>query len=100
MDWEIVWTAHAAGQFEDAMRTAVGYSQTAADELQAAVLASVGMLAKFPEIGPAYGRDRSGQTREILCKPYRVFYRLDEIGRRVVIVTVWHSSRREPRLPK
>jgi len=62
-------------------------------------LESVEVLARFPLIGPAYERDRTGRTREILCRQYRIFYRVIEEKRRVEILTVWHSARREPKLP-
>jgi plasmid stabilization system protein ParE len=64
------------------------------------MLESVGLLARFPEIGPVYEREESGRTREIVCRQYRVFYRLAEAEHRVEVLTVWHSARREPRLPK
>lgn len=99
MDWEVVWTEPALEDFEAAVRSATQLSQAAAESLRQAVLDSVSLLTRFPEIGPIYERDRTGRTREVMCKQYRVFYRLVESQRRVEILILWHSSRREPRLP-
>lgn len=99
MDWEIVWTEPALADFEAAVRSAAQRSASAAESLREAILASVGLLGRFPEIGPVYERDRLGRTREVICRQYRIFYRLAEQERRVEILVVSHASRREPRLP-
>jgi plasmid stabilization system protein ParE len=76
-----------------------GQSPVAAEKVRTSILSHVETLASFPLIGPAYPRDRTGLTREIVCGKYRIFYRVSEPDRRVEILTVWHGARREPRLP-
>jgi plasmid stabilization system protein ParE len=100
MDWEVVWTEPAVADLEQVVRAAAVHGPAIAESLRAELLASVEVLARFPQIGPAYERDRTGRTREILCRQYRIFYRVVEDGRRVEILTIWHSARREPKLPK
>jgi plasmid stabilization system protein ParE len=100
VDWEVVWSEPALENLEAAVRSATHHSEATGESLRAAILDSVAMLARFPEIGPVYERDRSGRTREVACRQYRIFYRLAESERRVQILAVWHSSRREPRLPR
>lgn len=99
MDWEVVWTEPAVADLEQIVRTAVGHSPVAAETLRAELLESVEVLVRFPLIGPTYERDRTGRTREILCRQYRIFYRAIEEQRRVEVLTLWHSARREPKLP-
>lgn len=99
MDWEVVWTEPAVADLEQIVRTVASQSQTAAETLRVELLGSVEVLARFPSIGPIYERDRTGRTREILCRQYRIFYRAIEDQRRVEVLTVWHSARREPKLP-
>lgn len=99
MDYAIEWTESAQADFEAAIRQLAIDSPQAAEALRVAALESVDVLARLPFIGPPYERDRRNQTREILCKPYRIFYRVDEAASRVYILRVWHSARREPRLP-
>jgi plasmid stabilization system protein ParE len=93
MDWEVAWTEPAVADFEAAVRSAARQSEASAESLRDALVQSVGMLAKFPEIGPVYERDRSGRTRDVVCRQYRIFYRLAESERRVEVLVVWHSSR-------
>ena len=100
MDWEIVWTEPAAVAVEQILRTVASHSPASAESLRTEMLESVEVLGRFPLIGPTYERDRTGRTREILCRQYRIFYRVLEDRRRVEILTVWHSARRDPKLPK
>ena len=67
--------------------------------MRAEILEHVELLSRLPLIGPIYERDRSRRTREILCRNYRIFYRVDDAQRRVEILSVWHGARREPKLP-
>ena len=99
MDWEVVWTEPAVADLEQIVRTVASQSQTAAETLRVELLESAEVLARFPLIGPTYERDRTGRTREILCRQYRIFYRAIEDQRRIEVLTVWHSARREPKLP-
>ena len=100
MDWEVIWAASALADVEAAVQQAARHSVEAAEALRAALFASVDVLARFPEIGAVYEADESGRTREIVCRKYRIFYRPRPADRRVDIVLVWHSTRREPRLPE
>lgn len=100
MDWEIVWTVTALSDLEAAVRYAARTSPAAAESVRLAILDSVGQLTRFPEIGAVYERDESRRTREIVSRQYRIFYRLQMEKHRVEVLAIWHSARREPRLPK
>ena len=99
MDWEVVWTEPALGDLEQVLRAASSHSASTAESLRTELLESVEVLARFPHIGPLYERDRTGRTREILCRSYRIFYRVSDDRQRVEILTIWHAARREPKLP-
>ncbi len=68
MDWEIAWTEPAVADLEKAVRGASAQDPAAGEALRADLLAHVAVLARFPRIGAAYERDRTGRTREILCR--------------------------------
>ena len=100
MDHEVKWDEQALADVEESVRWLAGHSPDAAEELRAAFFDSVRALRRFPEIGAVYEKDRSGRTREIVCRDYRIFYRPDLTSREVRILLVRHASRREPRLPR
>jgi plasmid stabilization system protein ParE len=100
VDWQVIWSASALDNAEAAVRHLAKDSPAAAENLRAALFAATDVLAKLPEIGAVYEPDESGRTREIACHPYRIFYRPRADDCRVDVILVWHSARREPRLPK
>jgi plasmid stabilization system protein ParE len=100
VDFAVIWASSALDEAEAAVRYAAdNYSPAVAEDLRAALFAATDVLARFPEIGAIYEEDTSGRTREILCRQYRIFYRPRAETRRVDVILVWHSARREPRLP-
>ena len=100
MDFEVIWTDPAVDDLEAALRYIAEQDPAAAESFRLELPESVEILARLPFIGPAYERDPSGRAREILCRRRRIFYCVEDAQHRVVILTVWHSSRREPRLPR
>lgn len=99
MDFAVVWTEPAVADLEAAVRRVAKDNPTAAEELRTKLFETVEVLQRLPYIGPTYEKDESGRTREVLCRQYRICYRVQEANHRVEILTIWHSSRREPRLP-
>jgi toxin ParE1/3/4 len=99
VDWEVIWTEPALVAFEEAIRYLADRNLVAAEAMRLSILAHVENLARFPHIGPRYERDTTGRSREIVCGPYRIFYRLDESANKVQVLTIWHGARREPELP-
>ena len=100
MDFEVIWTEPALVDLEAVIQKAVEHDRATAQELREALLESVNILVRFPSIGPIFERDLSRRTREILCRKYRIFYRVRETDRRVEILSVRHGSRREPKRPR
>ena len=98
MDFQVVWTELAIADLEAVVRQVAADDPAAAENLRLELLGSVEILGRFPYIGPIYERDRTGRAREILCRRYRIFYRVQEAMKTVEILTVWHGFRQEPRL--
>ena len=99
MDWQVIWTEPAFAAFEEAIRFIAERDPAAAEKLRLSILEHVESLARFPFIGPRYEPDKSSRSREIHCRPYRIFYRLVEAAKKIEVLTVWHSSRLDPDLP-
>jgi len=99
MDFAIVWTEPALDDLEAIVRYIQLRNPTAAESVRVSILATVELLVRFPFIGPQYERDQTGRAREILSGKYRIFYRVNESGQQVEILTVWHGLRSEPTLP-
>jgi toxin ParE1/3/4 len=94
---KIVYSRRALRELERIARTIALDNQRAADEFVAFLEHRCALLATTPEMGPA--RPEIGRSiRSLVHGNYSIFYRLKpEIGA-AVIVSVWHSRRRPPRL--
>ena len=56
-------------------------------------------LTQFPEIGRMVPEFRQPDLREIICRSYRIIYRLKRKDQRIEIVRFWHAARGFPHIP-
>ena len=96
MDYQVIWADAAIADLRDLCAYVARDSPPAALRLGQGILAHVRILASFPLIGPAYPRGARGTLREIVYRPYRIFYDVDEERQRVEILHVWHGARQAP----
>lgn len=95
MGWKIIWTEPALDDLAAAIRYIAADNSDAAVSVGDKIVDHVDVLSAFPEIGPLYRRRPSGDIREILTSPFRVFYRIKRRERLVEILHVWHAAREE-----
>src|SRR6476469_8350878 len=96
MDFRIVWTAPALEDLEGLVRYIAQDDARAAIQVGDRIVEYVNVLASFPEIGPVYRRRPAGDVRQISCRPFRIFYRIERAKQLVEILHVWHGARQEP----
>ena len=61
------------------------------------ILYTTELLADHPHLGTLW---RAGKTRALVVSglPYRIHYRVDDARKRIIVITVSHTSRKEPEL--
>lgn len=96
MGFRIVWTEPALSDLEGLVRFIAQDDTQTAIRVGDEIVAHAGILESFPEIGPIYLRRPGGLIRQITCRPFRIFYRVDLEIRVVHILHVWHGARQEP----
>ena len=96
MDFKIIWSDAALEDLHDICAYIARDNPQAALRIGRGILESIGILASFPWIGPAYPRGSRGPLREIVFRDYRIFYDVSESSRSVEILHVWHGAREEP----
>jgi addiction module RelE/StbE family toxin len=99
VDSEIIWTEVASADLHEIFAFISEQNPDAARRVVADILKQVRLLATVPYIGATFPRGVHGRYREVVVGKYRVFYQINDSERRVMILTIWHSSRREPKLP-
>jgi|ERR1039457_2157146 plasmid stabilization system protein ParE len=98
MEFQIIWSDAAIADLHDICAYIAEDNPTAAHETGRGILNHVRILAAFPFIGPTHPRGSRGPLREIIFRPYRIFYDVSEISKRVEILHIWHGARQEPEL--
>jgi plasmid stabilization system protein ParE len=93
MDFKIVWTEPALDDLRDICSYIATKDLDSSERVGEDILSHIEILEKFPFIGPKYPQGSSGRVREILCRNYRIFYRVGEERKIVEILTIWHGSR-------
>jgi len=96
MDFKIIWSEAAIADLQEIWAYVAQHDAQAAARIGRGILAHVRVLAAFPYIGPAYPRGSKGTLREIVVRPYRIFYDVSDDPHRVEILHVWHGARDEP----
>lgn len=99
MDYRIIWTETAVANLTAIVQHVALDNPTAARKLGEDILAHAEILATFPHIGPAYPRGSTAGVRQVMCRNYRMFYRVMEERITVEILLIWHGARQDPALP-
>jgi toxin ParE1/3/4 len=99
MDFKIVWTEPALADLEAIVSYIARDNVAAAERVGDDIISHIEVLGAHPFIGTHYPRGSRGEDREILCRNYRIFYRVFEDQKLVEILVIWHGSRDEPQLP-
>ena len=97
MDFKVIWSDAAIADLHDICFYIARDDPRAAERMGRGILNHVRILASFPFIGPTYPRGARGPLREIVFRPYRIFYDVSEVTRSVQILHVWHGARQEPK---
>lgn len=98
MEFKIVWSNAALAEFKAINDSLRARSISGAESVRLAILDELDAVARHPFMGAVYQRDRSGQTREVVCGSYRIFYSVDESAKEIQVLLAWHSARAEPNL--
>jgi toxin ParE1/3/4 len=95
---EVAWTKKASAALEEAHDYIAADNPMVADRIVADIRSRVDQLATQPGLGfKSKVRLSQSQIREIVVAPYRILYRVDPTLNRLLVLLVWHVSRRNPR---
>ena len=96
MDFKVVWSDEAIADLHKICSHIARDNPEAALRIGHSIVDHVGVLVSFPFIGPTYPRGSLGPLREIVYRPYRIFYDVFEDAHSVEILHVRHGARQEP----
>jgi len=99
MGWQIIIAPAAQADLADIVRYVAGHNADAAARLGYELITRAEGLANFPDIGRMVPEFRRPELREVICRSYRIIYRLHPAGQRIDIVRFWHGARGFPHIP-
>jgi plasmid stabilization system protein ParE len=100
MGWKVIIAPSAQADLVDIVRYAARHNSDAAARLGYELITCAEKIAVFPEIGRVVPEFRQPTLREVVCRSYRVIYRLGRDEQRIEIVRFWHGARGFPHIPK
>jgi len=99
MGWKIIIAPSAQADLADIVRYIAQHNTDAALRMGYELITRAESIAAFPEIGRVVPEFRQPHLREVICRSYRVIYRLRREEQRIDIVRFWHATRVFPRIP-
>jgi plasmid stabilization system protein ParE len=100
MGWKVIIAPSAQADLTDIVRYVARRNSDAAARLGYELITRAEAVAAFPEIGRVVPEFRQPNLREVICRSYRVIYRLWPDEQRIEIVRFWHGARGFPHIPK
>jgi toxin ParE1/3/4 len=99
MGWKVIVAPSAQADLADIVRYVARHNPDAAARLGYELITRAESVAAFPEIGRVVPEFRQSNLREVICRSYRIIYRLRHDGERIDIVRFWHAARGFPHIP-
>ena len=92
MDYIVILSPKAVGDLEAIVRYIALTNPTAARRVGQSLLEKTKDLGQFPFKGQKVQEFNSPNIRQLILKPYRIIYRVEEDKKRISIARFWHSS--------
>ncbi|NJO39174.1 MAG: type II toxin-antitoxin system RelE/ParE family toxin [Cyanobacteria bacterium CRU_2_1] len=92
MDYAIIFSPKAVGDLETIVRYISLTNPSAAKKVGQSLLEKTKDLSQFPFKGQKVPEFDSPDIRQLILKPYRIVYRVEEGKKLISIARFWHSS--------
>jgi toxin ParE1/3/4 len=92
MDYTVILSPKAVGDLESIVRYISLTNPKTARKVGQSLLTKTKGISQFPLQGKIVPEFNSPEIRQILLKPYRIVYRVEEDKKRISIARFWHSA--------
>ncbi|MEM6404053.1 MAG: type II toxin-antitoxin system RelE/ParE family toxin [Cyanobacteria bacterium P01_D01_bin.116] len=92
MDYNVILSPKAVGDLEAIVRYIALNNPEAARKVGQNLLNKTKELSQFPLKGQMVPEFNNSDIRQIILKPYRIVYRVEEDKKQVSVARFWHSS--------
>jgi len=98
MAFAIIWSQTAVEDLREVVRFIARDDPAAAASLADRILSHIDLLADLPFSYRAVPEKADRSIREIVLRPYRIIYQVDDGRCAVHVLRVWHAARGMPDL--
>jgi Plasmid stabilization system protein len=100
MGWKVILAPSAGADLESIVRYIARHNSDAAARIGYELVVRAESLAQFPEIGRLVPEFHQRNLREIVCRSYRIIYRVLPEQQSIEIARFWHGARGFPHVPR
>jgi toxin ParE1/3/4 len=94
VDYRLLYTQRALNDLAEIVGHIAEDDADAASRFGISLLDHVELLARFPRMGGII--PRRPEVRKLVHSPFLIYYRLDEVKRKIEIVHLRHGARKPP----
>jgi toxin ParE1/3/4 len=98
MDYTVILSPKAVGDLEAIVRYIALTNPQAASKVGQNLLNKTKELSQFPFKGQKVPEFNNSNIRQVILKPYRIVYRVEEDKKRISVARFWHASQENLKL--
>ena len=96
--YQVVWSKRSLGDLRRITTTIAAENPTAAEATGLEILRRIQTLRQFRRSGVAVPEVEESTTRQVVCSPFRIIYRIRPAKKQILVLRIWHGARGQPRL--
>jgi addiction module RelE/StbE family toxin len=98
MGHKVIWTDEAIADLRQIVAYIAKDNPTAAVKVGEALVRKSLMLAEQARLGRRLRESKRDTLRELVIRPYRLIYEIDDTSSTVKVRVLWHGARQEPEI--
>lgn len=98
MGYHVIWTDEAIADLRQIVAYIANDSPLAAVRMGEEMIRKSLYLADQPRMGRVLREPKRDTLREIIVRPYRMIYEIDDATSTVKVRVLWHGARLDPRI--
>ena len=96
MGHKVIWTDEAIADLQQVVAHIAPDNPAAAVKLGEELIRKSMLLAAHPHLGRVVREMKRETLREIIIRPYRLIYEIDDRNSAINVRVLWHGARQEP----
>lgn len=96
MDYKVIWTDESIEDLRELTARIAANNPSAALRFGQKIIRQSMLLSQHPRFGRVLRQQDRETLREMVIKPYRLIYEIDDDAATVKIRVLWHGARQEP----